>query len=72
MNQKAIVIFESKQGDNMFQYCMPLGATWEQAMLAAQEIFSGLQAHIKELQAKADEEAKQKAEPIEVSAEVVE
>lgn len=72
MNQKAVVIFESKQGDNTFQYCMPLGATWEQAMLAAQEIFSGLQEHIKELQVKADEEAKQKEAAPEVAAELVE
>jgi hypothetical protein len=72
MNQRAVVIFESKQGDNVFQYCMPLGATWEQAMLAAQEIFSGLQAHIKELQAKADEEAKQQEAAPEVAAELVE
>ncbi len=62
MDQKAIVVFESKQGDNVFQYCIPLGATWDEAMKAAQEIFSGMHEHIKELQEKADKEAKSKEE----------
>ena len=68
IDQKAVVICESKQGDFTFQYHMPLGASWDAALKAASEIFAGLQEHIKKL----EEEAKAKqAEPVEVAAEVV-
>ena len=70
MDQKAVIIFESKQGDHVFQYHLPLGATWQNALEAASDIFNGLKEHIKEIQAQADQVAQSanQVEPIEVSA----
>lgn len=67
MDQKGFIVCESKQGDFTFSYHMPLGASWDAALKAASEIFSGLQEHVKKLQ---EEEKKKEAAP-EVAAELV-
>lgn len=69
MNQKGIVIFESIHNDNTYQYLVPVGASWQDALKAAAEIFSGMQEMAKKLQEEADAH---KSQPIEVTAEVVE
>ena len=53
MTQKGAVILESKQGEFVFQYFMPIGASYNAALTAASDIFIGLQAHIKEMEEKA-------------------
>lgn len=68
MNQRALVTIEVQRGEHTFSFYMPLGAQWSDAFSAAQEIFSGLEAHIKKLEEKAKEEVK---EPVEVVAEVL-